>query len=112
MSSSNKVITNFLWRFLERVGAQGVEFVVSIVLARLLAPELFGMIAMMMVFISILSVFIDSGFGSALIQKKDADDLDFSSVFYFNIGFCLLVYILMYACAPLVGSFYKDTDRG
>ena len=107
MSSSNKVITNFLWRFLERVGAQGVEFVVSIVLARLLAPELFGMIAMMMVFISILSVFIDSGFGSALIQKKDADDLDFSTVFWFNLAMCMAIYALLFLAAPGIAKFYK-----
>lgn len=107
MSSSNKVITNFLWRFLERVGAQGVEFVVSIVLARLLAPELFGMIAMMMVFISIMSVFIDSGLGSALIQKKEADDLDFSTVFWFNLVMCIAIYGLMFVATPGIAKFYK-----
>ena len=107
MSSSNKVITNFLWRFLERVGAQGVEFVVSIVLARLLAPELFGMIAMMMVFISIMSVFIDSGLGSALIQKKEADDLDFSTVFWFNLVVCIAIYGLMFVATPGIAKFYK-----
>ena len=110
MSSSNKVITNFLWRFLERVGAQGVEFVVSIVLARLLAPELFGQIALIMVFTSILSVFIDSGFGSALIQKKDADDLDFSTVFWFNLSMCLVIYGLMFLAAPGIARFYKMPD--
>ena len=110
MSSSNKVITNFLWRFLERVGAQSVEFIVSIVLARLLAPELFGMIAMMMVFISILSVFIDSGLGSALIQKKEADNLDFSTVFWFNLAMCIAIYGLMYIAAPGIAKFYKMAD--
>ena len=65
---------------MERCGAQGVSFVVSIVLARLLAPEAYGVVALIAVFTSILRVFIDSGFGSSLIQKKDADDLDFSTV--------------------------------
>ena len=83
------VMSNFLWRLAERFGAQGVAFVVSIILARLLAPEAYGTIALVTVFTQILNVFIDSGFGNALIQKKDADDLDFSTVFYFNIAICV-----------------------
>ena len=110
MSSSNKVIRNFLWRFMERVGAQGVQFVVSIVLARLLAPELFGTIALINVFIAILGVFVDSGLGSSLIQKKDADDLDFSTVFYFNMAVCFLLYLVMFFAAPAIARFYKMPD--
>ncbi len=84
-SLKKQTIGGFIWRFAERCGAQGVQFIVSIVLARLLAPEVYGTVALITVFTSIVSVFIDSGMGSALIQKKDADDLDYSSVFYFNI---------------------------
>lgn len=104
----NKVLVNMLWRFAERCGAQGVAFVVSIVLARLLSPSVYGTIALVTVFTTILNVFIDSGFGSALIQKKDADDVDFSTVFYFNITICVLLYIIMFFCAPFIANFYND----
>ena len=98
----SKTIGGFFWRFAERCGAQGVQFIVSIVLARLLAPELFGVIALITVFTNILQVFVDSGLGSALIQKKDADDLDFSSVFYFNFAMCSILYIAMFFLAPFI----------
>lgn len=104
------VMSNFLWRLAERFGAQGVAFVVSIVLARLLAPEAYGTIALVTVFTQILNVFIDSGFGNALIQKKDADDLDFSTVFYFNIAICVLLYLGMFLAAPLIAKFYNDAS--
>ena len=83
-SIKSKTFHGFLWRFAERCGAQGVGFVVSILLARLLSPNDYGTVALVNVFITILGVFINSGMGSALIQKKNADDLDFSTVFYFN----------------------------
>lgn len=104
------VMSNFIWRLAERFGAQGVAFVVSIVLARLLAPEAYGTIALVTVFTQILNVFIDSGFGNALIQKKDADDLDFSTVFYFNIAICVLLYLGMFLAAPLIAKFYNDAS--
>lgn len=104
------VMSNFLWRLAERFGAQGVAFVVSIILARLLAPEAYGTIALVTVFTQILNVFIDSGFGNALIQKKDADDLDFSTVFYFNIAICVLLYLGMFLAAPLIAKFYNDAS--
>ena len=106
---STSVISNFLWRFLERSGAQIVTFVVSIVLARLLAPEVYGSVALVTVIITILQVFVDSGLGVALIQKKNADDLDFSTVFYFNIVICFGIYILVFFAAPFIADFYKDS---
>ena len=104
----NKVISSLFWRFAERVGAQGVAFIVSLILARLLAPEVYGTIALVTVFTSILNVFVDSGFGNALIQKKDADDLDFSSVFYFNVVICCVLYLIMFFAAPFIAKFYRD----
>ena len=104
------VISNFLWRFAERCGAQIVTFVVSIVLARILAPEEYGIIALVTVFTTILQVFVDSGLGTALIQKKEADDLDFSSVFYFNLGICIILYLAMFLLAPLIAGFYNDVS--
>lgn len=105
-----KTFSNLIWRFAERCGAQGVSFVVSLVLARLLEPEAYGTIALITVFTTILNVFIDSGLGTALIQKKDADDLDFSSVFYFNIIICIVLYGLMFFAAPYIAMFYEDNS--
>lgn len=102
-----EVLSNFLWCFAERSGAQIVTFVVSIVLARLLMPEDYGTIALVTVFTTIMQVFVDSGLSTALIQKKDADDLDFSSVFYFNFAVCIILYLVMFFAAPLIAAFYK-----
>ena len=85
---NKKILSNFIWRFAERCSAQMVTFIVSIVLARLLDPDTYGTIALMTVFISIAQIFVDSGLGNSLIQKKDSDDIDFSTVFYVNILFC------------------------
>ena len=104
---NKKVFSNFIWRFAERCGAQGVAFVVSIILARILDKEVYGVIALVTVFTTILNVFVDSGMGTALVQKKDADELDFSSVFYFNITMCTVLYVLAFLAAPLIAAFYK-----
>lgn len=101
-------ISNLLWRFAERCGSQGVQFVVSILLARLLTPENYGTIALVTVFTTILQVFVDSGLSTALVQKKNADDLDFSSVFYFNILVCVILYVAIFAAAPAIALFYND----
>ena len=106
--NQKSVFYNLFWRFAERCGAQAVSLVVSIILARLLAPEAYGTIALAMVFINILQVFVDSGMGTALIQKKDADDLDFSSVFYFNLAACLVLYAGLFLAAPSIAQFYGD----
>ena len=108
--TGNKVATNLVWRFAERWGAQGVSFIVSIVLARILTPEDYGLIAVVTVITSILNVFIDSGMANALIQKKDADELDFSSVFYFNIIFCLILYICLFLAAPGIAKLYHAEE--
>lgn len=105
--TNKSVFSNFIWRFAERSGAQLVTFIVSIVLARLLMPEDYGTIALVTVFTAIMQVFVDSGLSTALIQKKDADDLDFSSVFYFNFVICIFLYLVMFFAAPLIAAFYK-----
>lgn len=107
---NKNVVNNFIWRFAERCGAQAVTLIVSIVLARILIPSDFGTVSLVMVFTTIMQVFVDSGLGTALIQKKDADDLDFSSVFYFNFAVCLILYAVMFMAAPLIAGFYNDTS--
>ena len=102
------VLSNFIWRFAERAGAQVVQLIISIVLARLLLPETFGIVALVVVIAQIFQVFVDSGLGNALIQKKDADDLDFSSVFWFNVVWCLVLYVIIFFLAPFFAKYYDD----
>lgn len=101
------IIYSLLWKFSERIGAQAITFILSIILARLLSPSDYGAIAILLVFITIADVFVNAGFGSALIQKKDADDLDFSSVFYFSLIFSVFVYFVVFLAAPFVANFYN-----
>ncbi len=102
----SKTLSGLFWIFFERSGAQVVSFIVSVVLARLLSPEDYGVISLILVFISICDVFVEGGFGNALIQKKDADDLDFSSVFYFSFIFSVVIYIIVFFAAPFIAEFY------
>lgn len=106
-TNKKKVTSNLFWRLAERFGAQGVSLIVSIILARLLDPDVYGAIALVMVITSILQVFLDGGFSTALIQKINADDLDFSTVFYFNVAFGIVLYIALFFASPLIASFYK-----
>ena len=106
-SFKSKAISGILWKLAERTGAQAITFLLSIILARLLSPNDYGVIAILLVFITIADVFVNAGFGSALIQKKDADNMDFSSVFYFSIAFSVLVYAVIYLAAPVIASFYN-----
>ena len=102
-----EIISALLWKFAERIGAQTITFILSIILARLLSPSDYGAIAILLVFITIADVFVNAGFGSALIQKKDADDLDFSSVFYFSFIFSVFVYLVIFLVAPFIANFYN-----
>lgn len=109
MKITNRVVfNNLLWRFAERVGAKGVTLIVSIVLARLLSPEAYGNVALLSVFITIFGVFVDSGMGNALIQKKDADADDFTTVFYFNVVWSIFLYLILFFSAPLIAYFYNN----
>lgn len=103
----NKTISGFIWNLLERFGAQAVTFVVSIVLARMLDPELYGIVAIATIFTALLNIFVDSGFGSALIQKKDVGDLEYSTIFFFNVFISFLMYIILFLCAEPISWFYE-----
>lgn len=109
-SKPNEIYTNLMWRLLERFGAQGVTLVVSLILARLLDPDAYGTVALITVFTAVLNVFVDSGLGNSLIQKKNADDVDFSSVFYFNLLVCCILYSAVFFAAPIVGKFYNKPE--
>ncbi len=102
----HKIVSGVFWQGLERIGSQGISFVISIVLVRLLTPEEFGVIAIMMVFIGLCGCFVNAGFGSALIQKKDLTEADSSSVFFINITIALVMYGLLFLAAPYIAIFY------
>lgn len=106
--TKSNILSSLFWKLMERGGTQGIQFIVQIILARLLAPEQFGTIAIVMVFIQLAQVFVQSGFNTALIQKKDADEEDFSSIFYLSIAIAGFLYILMYISAPYIANFYND----
>ena len=106
-SLKSKVSKGAIWTLLEKLSGQAVHFVVGIILARLLTPKDYGTVALYAIFFSIANVLVDGGFGGALIQKKDADDLDFNSVFYLNIVLSVLAYVALFFTAPLIAQFYK-----
>lgn len=101
-----EVISSLIWKFLERIGTQGVQFFVSIILARLLLPSDYGVVSMILVFTAIANVFIQTGFSTSLIQKKDSDELDFSSVFYISLLIAAICYVILFFAAPIIASFY------
>lgn len=106
-SNKKKVIAGMFWKFCERFCAQFVTLVISIVLARLLDPEHYGTVSIILIFINIANVFVTESFSAALIQKKHADNVDFSTIFYFNIIFSLGLYCIIYLSAPWVENFYN-----
>ncbi|NQU32127.1 MAG: lipopolysaccharide biosynthesis protein, partial [Bacteroidetes bacterium] len=111
MDNLNKnAIKAVKWSLVERFGQQGIQFIVSVFLARLLLPEEFGLIAMLSIFVAFGNSFIDSGFQKALIQKKELTHLDECSVFYFNILIALIVAGLMFLSAPLISQFYNQSQ--
>ena len=107
---NHSVVSNLIWRFLERSGAQLVSFVVSIILARILLPEEYGIVAIATVVITIMNVFVDNGLGNALIQKKECDDADYSTALWANVIVCAILYAIAYIIvAPIMAYAYADT---
>lgn len=104
------VISSLLWKFLERCSVQLVSFIVSIILARILTPKEYGVIALVLVFVNIAGVIVEGGLNTALIQKKNADQLDFSTIFYSSIGVALVFYGLLYMSAPSIANFYNNEE--
>lgn len=105
-----QVVRGAFWVLLERFSTQGVQFAVSMLLARLLTPREYGTVALVVVFTAIASVVVDCGFGNALVQKKDATDIEFNSVFYLSLAMSVFFYFLLFFTAPLIADFYKMTE--
>lgn len=104
---NRKTITsNLFWRFLERFGAYIVSFVISVVLARILDPSTYGVVALMTVVITFLDVFVTGGFANSLIYDKKASDKDFNTLFIFNIGFSIFLYLVLFFTSPLIANYY------
>lgn len=102
-----KTMLGLVWSFAERFSLQGVQFIIGIIMARLLTPSDFGVVGMLSIFIAVSQSVIDSGFSNALIRKQDRSEIDYSTVFYFNNIVGLLLYIALYASAPLIADFYN-----
>lgn len=104
----SKVSKGFLWSAVDHFSVQGIQFLLSIIVARLVSPSSYGVIVMVQVFLSFAQLFIESGFKSALVQKKDRTDIDFYTVFNTNLFVALFLYFVLFACAPYIASFYEE----
>ena len=107
-NTKSRTISGVIWSTIERFSVQGVQFVLTIIISRLILPSDYGLIAMLGFFLAIAQTFIDSGFSNALIQKQDRTEIDFSTVFYFNIVVGIIVYIILYVCSQYIASFYNE----
>ena len=109
-SLKHKAVNGVLWRIAEQGANQVIALVISIILARLIMPDQFGMVAMLVVFTAIAEAFIDSGFSTALIRKNHRTQEDCSTVYWFNIIIAIICYSILFLCAPLVADFYGMTE--
>ena len=107
-SLGKKAISGFIWRLLQNAGTQVVSFVVSIILARLLMPSDYGLIAIINVFINVANVFIQTGFSSAVIQKNDLSGTDKNTMFFSSAAMGAMLYALLFAAAPFISQFYNE----
>ena len=105
-SKGQSISGSLAWKLFERFGAQIVQMLVSIVIARILEPTEYGSVAMLAIFINLATVFVESGLSSALIQKADAGNADQSAVFFYSMGMAVLLYIVLFFASPFVAAFY------
>lgn len=107
---NSKIISGLFWKFSERILAQGVSFFISIVLARMLTPSDYGIVAIVLIFISLANVFVTSGFSTALVQNKNATKLDFSTNFYCSLLVSIVIYFGVFILAPFIADFYNNSQ--
>lgn len=107
-SLKNKTVKGTIWSTVERFSVQGIQFVVMIIMARILTPADYGLVGMLAIFIAVSQSLIDSGFSQALIRKQDRSEIDNSTVFYFNIGVGVILYFILFFSAPLIAKFYHE----
>lgn len=106
-SSSQKVFGALLWKFFERIGVNGMQFVLQVILARMLSPDHYGVLSMMMIFVALARVFVQRGFNTALVQNKDVTDEDYSSVFWATLLIAGILYVLLFFLSPVIAKFYE-----
>ena len=109
MSFGKKMFHGLAWSAFDRVSMQIVQFFIGIILARILTPKEYGVIGILLVFIALANVFIDSGFTKALIQKKDRNETDISTIFFFNICISIVCYLVLWFASPFVSEFYQES---
>lgn len=105
---NNQAVKSVIWSAVERFSVQAMQFILTIILARLISPDEFGLIAMLGIFMQIAQSFVDSGFSNALVQKKNRSEIDFSTVFYFNCVISIVAYMVLYISAPYIAQFYNE----
>lgn len=110
VESKGLVLKGFFWRFAERIAAQLVSFIVSVVLARILLPSEYGTVAIVLLFINIADIFVSSGPSSSLVQNKNADDIDFTCGFYASLILSIVLYACLFYLAPVIAEFYRDNN--
>lgn len=108
MSIKEQAAKSVFWSAAERFSVQGIQFVLTLVIARILSPDAYGLVAMLGIFMALSQVLVDSGFANALIQKKDRTETDYSTAFYFNAAGSLLIYLCLFVCAPLIARFFAE----
>lgn len=106
-SVKQQTISSVKWTAIEKFGLQGIQFLLGLIMARLLAPSDYGTVAMIAIFLAVSQSFVDSGFGIALVQKQNRTEIDFSTVFYFNIVMAVLCYMFLFVIAPWVSEFFE-----
>lgn len=105
---NNQAVRSVIWSAMERFSVQSIQFILTVILARLIAPAEFGLIAMLSIFMQVAQSFVDSGFSNALIQKKNRSEIDFATVFYFNCAISIAAYLALYISAPYIARFYSE----
>ena len=107
VNNSRTVTSGIIWKLLERFSVQGSQFIIQVILARLLSPVHYGALALMMIFVNIANVIIQNGFNTSLIQNRQADDEDYSSVFWLVLAMAVIIYSGLYIATPYLTSYYN-----
>lgn len=109
-SLKQRTVAGVFWKILENGGTTAITFIVTVLLARLLTPESYGVLSITIIFVTITGVFVQKGFNMALVQKTDADELDFSSVFFFQLFVAAALYVALWFASPFIARFYNSSE--
>lgn len=110
MNNKKKIKSGFIWSALDSLGTQAIALVISLTLANILGPNVFGLVAMLTIFMAVANVFVNSGFNAALIRKVDRNEVDFATTFYFSLAVSIVCYVLLFFCAPYIAQFYQQPE--